>query len=73
MEGAFLLPTMTKIPVLTDEVQNAHAGEQAAVVDGEFVAFGETLQEVYKRAKKLGYDHDEVLIATIPRPGVLYA
>lgn len=64
---------MTKIPVLTDEIQEAHAGEQAAVVDGEFVAFGETLQEVYKKAEELGYDHDEVMIAPIPRPGVLYA
>lgn len=64
---------MTTIPVLTDEIQSKHAGEQAAVVNGDFVAFGKTLQEVYSKAAKLGYDHDEILIAPIPRPGVLYA
>jgi hypothetical protein len=64
---------MMKIPVLTDEIQQVHAGKQAAVVDGEFVAFGKTLQEAYREAAKLGYDHDDILIAPIPRPGVLRA
>ena len=63
---------MTKIPVLTDEVQQAHAGECGAVVDGEFVAFGKSLKELYAKAKKQGYERDDVMIAPIPKPGVYY-
>lgn len=62
-----------KIPVVTDEIQKAHAGEQAAVVDGEFVAFGKTYEEVLAKAEQLGYEHTEILLAPIARPGVLYA
>jgi len=62
-----------KIPVVTDEIQKAHAGEQAAIVDGEFVAFGKTYQEVLAKAKTLGYEHKKIMLAPIARPGVLYA
>lgn len=64
---------MIKIPILTDDIQKAHAGEQAAVVDGEFVAFGKTYEEVLAKARQRGYAHKEILIAPIPRPGILYA
>ena len=63
---------MIKIPVLTDKIQKAHAGEQGAVVDGEFIAFGATMLDVYRKAKELGYRDEEVLIAPIPRPGVVH-
>ena len=63
---------MTKIPVLTDEVQQRHAGQCGAVVDGEFVAFGKSTKELYAKAEEQGYDRDDVMIAPIPKPGAIY-
>ncbi len=71
-EEAFILTHMTKIPVLTDAIQTKHAGEQGAVVNGKFVAFGKSLQELYAKAKAKGYKRDQVMIVPIPRPNVSY-
>ena len=61
------------LPEFTDAVQRQHGGEQGAVVDRKFVAFGRDSVEAVENAKKKGFSQDDVMLVGIPRLGAIYA
>ena len=76
LEDDFSLPSMTVInpcPEMTDEIQQKYGGQQGAVVDRKFVAFGYDSVEAMENAKQKGFSQDEVMLVGIPRLGAIYA
>jgi hypothetical protein len=57
------MPTL--LPKISKVIQKNHTGESAAIVDGQFVAFGKDSNEAGQKALDQGYTKDQIMITYI--------
>lgn len=61
--NALLMTTL--IPKVSKAIQKEHTGESAAIVNGEFVAFGKNSYEAAQKAIKKGFPEEDIMTTHI--------
>lgn len=56
---------MTKIPKISKAQALAHDGETAAIVSGKIVVFAKDSIDAEKKALKMGFREEEIMVAVI--------